>query len=151
MSSVGRLFAIAAILVLVLGVARWPTLGTAFYTFNIKNRGYGFGPDHYAFFLGAVFAFYAAVYYWFPLLSSRSLIVWTSHLHFWLSAVAAFGFLLLAPGIEALLAPQGLGSSSQRAIIAVLGVAIISTMLFLVAQFIFFASFFWTAAHGNKT
>jgi cytochrome c oxidase subunit I len=151
MSSVGKLFAIAAILVLIVGVLRWPTLGTGYYSIAIRNRGYAFGQDYWAFSIGAIFAALAAVYYWFPVLFSRSLGVWISQLHFWLSAVAAFGFLLLAPGLQELIAPRGLASSSQRADATVLGVAIISTMLFLVAQFIFVASFFWSAIHRNAT
>jgi hypothetical protein len=65
MYSVGKLFAIAAILTLVLGFARWPS-GTGVYSINFKNRGYGFGPDFWAFTVGAIFAVLAAVYLWFP-------------------------------------------------------------------------------------
>ena len=151
MFSVGKLFALAAIFALVLGVARWPTLGTGYYEITIKNRSYGFGPDYWAFSVGAIFAVFAAVYYWFPILFSRSLSFWVSHLHFWLSALSAFGFLLLAPGLQALIAPRDSAWSSQRAIMAVLGVATISTILFLVAQFIFVVSFFWSAIYGKKT
>lgn len=53
MLSVGKLFAIAAIVALVLGFVRWPTFGTGFYAITIKNRVYGFGPDYWAFALTA--------------------------------------------------------------------------------------------------
>jgi len=149
MPSVGRLFAVAAILVLVLGVARWPTLSNGFYSITFKNRSYGFGPDYWAFSVGAIFALFAAVYYWFPILLSRSLSIRVSLVHFWLSAFAAFGFLLLAPGLV-LIASRGLASASQRAVVAGLGVAIVSMMLFSVAQFVFVASFFWSALHTKK-
>src|SRR5256885_9119320 len=95
MLSVGKLFAVAAILALMLGFARWPSPGTGAYTITIRDRAYGFGPEYWAFTMGAVFAVFAAVYYWFPIvlpLNSRM-----SNIHFWLSAFSACGFLIVEP------------------------------------------------------
>jgi cytochrome c oxidase subunit 1 len=116
-----------------------------------KNRGFSFPLHYWAFSIGAIFAVFAAIYYWFPILFSRSLGIWTSQLHFWLSALAVFGFLLLAPGLEALIAPRDTALSNQRAMMVVLGTAIISIILFLVAQIIFLAGFLWSAIYGQKT
>jgi heme/copper-type cytochrome/quinol oxidase subunit 1 len=155
MLSVGKLFAIAAIAALVLGVARWPASGTGFNGITIKNRVYGFGPDTWAFSVGAIFALFAAFYYWFPILFSRSLGSRTSHLHFWLSALAAFGFLVLAPGLQALSARRDaavsegtLTAAGQRAMMAALIVLNISPLLFLLAQAIFLASLVWSATYA---
>jgi heme/copper-type cytochrome/quinol oxidase subunit 1 len=63
-----------------------------------------------------------------------------SLLHFWLSALAAFAFLLLAPVIHALTSPRDTAVSSDRAMTIVLVIAVISTILFLVAQIVFMAS-----------
>src|ERR1700693_2537919 len=106
MASVGRLFAIAAILAMVLGFVRWPQPATGHLAVTVKNRAYGFSFDYWAFSLGAVLAVFAAVYYWFPVVFSRTLSERMSQLHFLLSALAAFGFLLLVPGLQALTAPR---------------------------------------------
>jgi cytochrome c oxidase subunit 1 len=149
MLSVGKLFAIAAIVALVLGLARWPTFGTGFYAITIKNRLYGFGPDYWAFSVGAIFALFAASYYWFPIFFSRSMNSRISLLHFWLSALAAFAFLLLAPVIHALTSPRDTAVSNDRAMTIVLAIAVISAILFLVAQIVFMASFLWSAFSGK--
>jgi cytochrome c oxidase subunit I len=150
MYSVGKLFAIAAILVLVLGVFRWPPAGTGQYVINIKNRGYGFPLQYWAFTIGALLAAFAAVYYWFPILFSRTLRYRMSYLHFWFSALAAFGFLLLAPGLDAVAEPHGGAMTSQRAVIAVLVIAGISTLLFLAAQLVFVANVLWSVIYADK-
>jgi cytochrome c oxidase subunit I len=134
---------------LVLGVARWPTFGTGFYGITIKNRGYVFGPDYWAFSVGAIFALFSALYYWFPIFFSRSMNSRISLLHFWLSALAAFAFLLLAPVIHALTSPRDTAVSNDRAMTIVLAIAVISTILFLVAQIVFMASFLWSAFSGK--
>jgi hypothetical protein len=144
MLPVGKLFAIAAILALMLGFARWPS-GTGVLTVNIKNRLYGFSPDYWAFTVGAIFAAFAAVYYWFPIVFSRSLSSRMSHIHFWLSALAAFGFLVLAPGLQAFSAPRSATASAGPTVIATLLIAILSELAFLVAQVIFVAGLFWNA------
>jgi len=155
MRSAGKLFAIAAIAALVLGVAGWPASRTGFNSITIRNRVYGFGPETWAFSVGAIFALFAAFYYWFPILFSRSLGSRTSHLHFWLSALAAFGFLVLAPGLQALTAPRvavvserTLTAAGQRAMMAVLVVLNISPLLFVLAQAIFIASLVWIATYA---
>jgi hypothetical protein len=143
MLSVGKLFAIAAILALMLGFARWPS-GTGAYTITIKSRAYGFGPEYWAFTMGAIFAVFAAIYYWFPIvlpLNSRM-----SNLHFWLSAFSAFGFLVLAPGI-AFIGPRSVAMSQDHAVIATLVIAFLSLLVFLIAQTIFAVSCFWSAFH----
>lgn len=150
MPSVGKLFAIAAILALALGVARWPALGIGEYTIQIKDRAYGFSREYWAFSIGAIFSVFAAVYYWVPILFPRSLSSRMSHLHFWLSALAAFGFLLLAPGLQALSAPRDATVSEGRTMMATLLVANASALLFLVAQAIFVASSFWITLYGRK-
>ena len=149
MVSVGRQFTIAAILTLMLGFARWPAR-TGFYAVTIESRAYGFGPDYWAFSVGAIFAVFAAVYYWFPIAFSRSLSSRMSHFHFWLSALAAFGFLVLAPGLQAVSAPPGATVSEKRTEVATLLIAIFSALAFLVAQTIFVASAFWNALYGKR-
>jgi cytochrome c oxidase subunit I len=149
MLSVGKLFAIAAIAALVLGLTSWPPQVAGHYEITVKSRSHGFSSDYWAFSIGAIFALFAAVYYWFPILFSRSPSSRISLLHFWLSALAAFAFLFLAPGLQALTAQRDTGVSSNRAMIAVLVIATISTILFLVAQVIFLASFFWSAIFGK--
>src|ERR1700722_12565312 len=111
MLSVGKLFSIAAIVVLILGLIRRPR-GTGFFAITIRNRSYGVSPDFWAFSIGAIFAVFAAVYYWFPIFFSRSLSSRISHLHFWLSTSAALAFLLLPPGLEALGAQRNNGVAS---------------------------------------
>jgi len=95
MISVGKLFAVAAILALVVGFVRWPQTG--FYTITIKNRAYGLGSEYWAFAIAAIFALLAAAYYWLPILISLDLVHSVSLLHFCLSAISAFAFLLLLP------------------------------------------------------
>jgi hypothetical protein len=144
MLSTGKLFAIAAIAALLLGVARWPAFGTGFYAITIKNRVYGFGQDLWAFSTGAIFALLAASYYWFPIFFSRSMNSRMSLLHFWPSALAAFAFLLV-PGIYTLTSPRSTAVPSDRAMMVILTVATMSAVLFLIAQIIFVASFLWSA------
>jgi cytochrome c oxidase subunit I len=153
MLSVGKLFAIGAIAALVLGVARWPASATGFNAITVRNRVYGFSSDTWAFSVGAVFALFAAFYYWFPILFSRSLGSRTSHVHFWLSALAALGFLVLAPGLvsasrSAAVSEGTLTAAGQRATITALVILNISPLLFLVAQAIFVASLAWSAIHA---
>jgi heme/copper-type cytochrome/quinol oxidase subunit 1 len=149
MFSVGKLFAMAAIVALALGVARWPTFDTGFYSITIRNRGYGFGMDFWALSVGAIFALISASYYWFPIIFSRSMNHRMSLFHFWLSAIAAFSFLLLAPGIPALSPARGAAVSGDRALTGMLVTAAISTILFLVVQAIFVASLVWSAFFGE--
>jgi heme/copper-type cytochrome/quinol oxidase subunit 1 len=132
-----------------LGFARWPS-GTPVLTINIKNRLYGFSPDYWAFTIGAIFAVFAAVYYWIPIVFSRSLSSRMSHIHFWLSALAAFGFLVLAPGLQAFSAPRSATLSEERTVIATLLIATLSELAFLVAQVIFVAGWFWNAFYGKN-
>ena len=141
MLSVGKQFAIAAILAMLLGFVRWPQPATGFWAITIKNRAYGYGFDYWAFSWGAVFAAFAAFYYWFPVVFSRSLSDRMAQLHFWLSAVAGqFGFLLLVPALSALTAPRAAGVSgttvavrSEAEMTASLVIMLISSLLFLVA------------------
>jgi hypothetical protein len=99
MLSVGKLFAVAAIIALIVGFISWPQPETGFYTITLKNRAYGFGVEYWAFSLGAIFAVLAAAYYRFPIVFTHALNSRMSNLHFWLSAFSAVGFLILAPGI----------------------------------------------------
>ncbi len=152
MLSVGKHFAIAAILAMLLGFVRWPQPATGFWAITIKNRAYGYGFDYWAFSWGAVFAAFAAFYYWFPAVFSRSLSERMTELHFWLSAVAAFGFLLLVPALSALTAPRAAAVSgttvpvrSEAEMTANLVIMLISSLLFLVAQGIFVATVCWEA------
>ena len=87
MLSVGKLFAVAAILALVVGFVRWSQTG--FYTITIKNRAYGLGSEYWVFSIAAIFAVLAAAYYWLPILISLDLGHSVSLLHFWLSAISA--------------------------------------------------------------
>ena len=144
MLSVGKHFAIAAILAMLLGFVRWPQPATGFWAITIKNRAYGYGFDYWAFSWGAVFAAFAAFYYWFPAVFSRSLSERMTQVHFWFSALAAFGFLLLVPALSALTAPRAAAVSGAAAT-ASLVIMLISSLLFLVAQGIFVATVCWEA------
>ena len=150
MHAVGKLFAIAAIVVLAVGVSPWPTSAPGQYDVYIKDRYYVFSLDYWTVCVGAIFAVFAVVYYWFPIFFRRSLSTQASHLHFWFSAVAAFGFLLLAPGLQLFSMSRDTAVPSQRAMIATLVTAGISIILFLTAQLIFVVSFFWSAVSGKK-
>ena len=86
MLSVGKLFAVAAVLALAVGFVRWPQPQTGFYTITIKNRAYGLGSEYWVFSIAAIFAVLAAAYYWLPILISLDLGHSVSLLHFWLSA-----------------------------------------------------------------
>jgi len=149
MLSVGKLFAIAAILALMIGFIRWPQPQTGFYTITIKNRAYGFGSDYWAFPIGAIFATLAAAYYWFPFVLSLNLGRFVSQLHFWLSAVSAFVFLFLAPAWQAF-TPTRTAILGERSFFAVLLMAAISALLFLLAQVIFVAACVWSGFYGRN-
>jgi len=142
MAFVGRLFAIAAILAMVLGFVRWPQPATGFWTITVKNRAYGLGWDYLAFSLGAFFALFAALYYWFPIVFSHTLSERMSQAHFSLSALAAASVLLLAPGLQALTTTRAAATRSDAAFASVV-IILISCVLFLVAQGIFVTIVFW--------
>jgi hypothetical protein len=97
MLSVGKLFAVAAILALIVGFISWPQPETGFYTITFRNRSYGFGSDYWAFSIGAIFAVLAASYRWLPSVFSLQLNGLVTHLHFWLSAISAFPFYWWCP------------------------------------------------------
>ena len=147
MLSVGKLFAVAAILALVVGFVRWSQNG--FYTITIKNRAYGLGSEYWAFPIAAIFAVLAAAYYWLPILISLDLGHSVSLLHFWLSAISAFAFLLLLPlwnGFTRLTNSM----AEERGAVAILAIMVISTLLFLLAQVIFVVACVWSAFYGRK-
>ena len=150
MLSVGKLFAIAAILALMVGFVRWPQPETGFYTITIKDRAYGFGSDYWAFSVGAVFAILAAAYYWFPVVFSLNLGNLVSHLHFWLSAVSAFAFLLLLPSWQAFTNLSARILPGERSSFAVLLIMTVCLLLFLLAQAIFVAACVWSASYGRS-
>jgi heme/copper-type cytochrome/quinol oxidase subunit 1 len=151
MRSVGKLFAVAAILALVVGFVRWPLPQNGFYTITIKNRAYGLGSDYWAFPIGAVFAALAVAYYWLPLMLSLRLGEFVSHLHFWLSAVSAFAFLLLLPVWNAFPSLRRSFVSDERGSIAILVIAGVSTLLFLLAQIIFATACLWNAFSSTNS
>jgi len=158
MPSVGKLFAIAAIVAIVLGFVRWPQPATGFLAVTVKNRGYAFGYDYWGFSLGAVLAVLAATYYWFPVIFSRTLSERMGQLHFLLSTLATAGFLLLVPGLRALTAPRtapvsgtALGTRSEAAMLASLVIIVISSVLFMVAQGIFVTTLFWAILKTDPT
>jgi len=150
MLSIGKLFAAAAILALVVGFVRWPQPETFFYTITIRNRAYGFGSEYWAFSIGAIFAMLAAAYYWFPVVLSLDLGHFVSHLHFWLSVVSAFAFLLLLPGWQAFTASRPTLLSTDRGSFAVLLIVSVCALLFLLAQAIFIAACVWNAFSGRS-
>jgi len=151
MLSVGKLFAIAAIVALVVGFVHWPLPQTGFYTITIKNRAYGLGSDYWAFPIGAVFAALAAAYYWLPLMLSLRLGEFVSHLHFWLSAVSAFAFLLLLPVWNAFPTLRRSFVSDERGSVAILVIAAVSTLLFLLEQIIFATASLWNAFSSTNS
>lgn len=158
MASVGRLFAIAAIVALVLGLLRWPRAVTTRYVITIGDRGYGLSLDYFAFFAAAIFTVCAAAYYWFPILFLRSLTgpVSVAHsLHFWLSALGALGFLVLAPTFAEWSAAHGAhtfdpGATKERGAIAGLVTMIVSVLLFLAAQAVFIFSLIRSAMQARN-
>ena len=149
MLSVGKLFAVAAVLALVVGFVRWPQPQTGFYTITIKNRAYGLGSEYWVFSIAAIFAVLAAAYYWLPILISLDLGHSVSLLHFWLSAISAFAFLLLLPlwnGFTRLTNSM----AEERGAVAILAIMVISTLLFLLAQVIFVVACVWSVFYGRK-
>ena len=150
MLSIGKLFALAAILALVVGFVRWPQPETGFYTITIKNIAYGLGSEYWAFSIGAVFALLAAAYCWFPLVLSLRLGEFVSRLHFWLSAISAFAFLLLLPVWNAFPSLRRTLVSDERRSVATLVIAAVSILLFLLAQIIFAAACVWGALWGSN-
>jgi len=149
MISVGKLFAVAAILALVVGFVRWPQPQTGFYTITIKNRAYGLGSEYWAFAIAAIFALLAAAYYWLPILISLDLVHSVSLLHFWLSAISAFAFLLLLPVWNAFTRLRNM-MSEERGAVAILVIMVVSTLLFLLAQVIFVVACVWSVFYGRK-
>jgi hypothetical protein len=119
MVCVGKLFAIAAIISLIVGFIRWPQPETGFYTIRLKNRAYAFGSEYWAFSICAIFATLAASYYWLSSIRSFQLSGVVTHLHFWLSAISAFAFLLLIPGWQAF-SSRAIALSGERNSMAVL-------------------------------
>lgn len=136
MALIGKLFALAAISALMLGIVPWPSLRAGGYTIAVGDRSYGFGLEYWAFSAGAIFAVFSALYYWLPIFFPQSLNIRMSYLHFWLSAAAAFGFLLLGPGLQAL-GTSRKGAAPEKYVIATLVIAIVSALLFFAAQAIF--------------
>ena len=149
MISVGKLFAVAAILALVVGFVRWPQPQTGFYTITIKNRAYGLGSEYWAFAIAAIFALLAAAYYWLPILISLDLVHSVSLLHFCLSAISAFAFLLLLPVWNAFTRLRNM-MSEERGAVAILVIMVVSTLLFLLAQVIFVVACVWSVFYGRK-
>ena len=147
MLSVGKLFAVAAILALVVGFVRWSQNG--FYTITIKNRAYGLGSEYWAFPIAAIFALLAAAYYWLPILISLDFGHSVSFLHFWLSAISAFAFLLLLPVWNAFTRLRNV-MSEERGTVAILVIMIVSTLLFLLTQVIFVVACVWSVFYGRK-
>ena len=147
MLSVGKLFAVAAIIALIAGFISWPQPETGFYTITLKNRAYGFGAEYWAFSISAIFAVLAAAYYWFPIVFTHALNSRMSNLHFWLSAFSAVGFLVLAPGIT-FIARRGALVSEDYAVITTLAVAFLSLLFFLVGQAIFVINCLWSAFYS---
>lgn len=145
MLSIGKLFAVAAILVLVVGFIPWPVEKVGVYTITIKNVAYGFSSDYWAFSVGALFATLAALYYWLPFILSLNLSAPASHIHFWLSTISALAILLLVPGWQAL--TNSRPPSDERGTIAVLLVTAVSILLFLLAQLVFVAACVWSVLH----
>ena len=149
MASVGKLFAVAAVVSLIVGFIRWPQPETGFYTITLKNRAYGFGSGYWAFSIGAIFAMLAASYYWLSSIASFQLSGLVTYLHFWMSAISAFAFLLLIPGWQAF-SSRSIALSGQRGSMAVLLTVALSTLLFLLAQAIFVAACVWRALYGRS-
>jgi hypothetical protein len=150
MLSVGKLFAVAAILALIVGFVPWPVEKTGLYTISIGNRAYGFSADYWAFSVGAVFAVLAALYYWLPFIFSLHLSVLASNLHFWLSAIPAFAILLLVPVWQTLARSTPSTASGERGAITIVVVSAVSILLFLVAQSIFLLNCVWSALYRRN-
>src|SRR5215469_1353247 len=148
MLSVGKLFAVAAILALLVGFVRWPQPQTV-YTITIKNRAYGLGSEYWAFPIAAIFALLAAAYYWLPILISLDLGHSVSLLHFSLSAISAFAFLLLLPVWNAFTRLRNV-ISEERGAVAILVIMVVSTLLFLLAQVIFVVACVWSVFYGRR-
>lgn len=136
MHSAGKLFAIAAMAALVGSVVRWPWQGTGYHVIKLKEGLYSIGPDYWAVSIGAVFALFAALYHWFPILFSFSLSSRMSLLHFSLSAVAAIAFLVIGPWFQAVSSGRLRDLSTDHAMI----IAPVAAILFLAAQLIFLAN-----------
>jgi heme/copper-type cytochrome/quinol oxidase subunit 1 len=150
MLSVGKLFAVAAILALIVGFISWPQPETGFYTITFRNRSYGFGSDYWAFSIGAIFAVLAASYRWLPSVFSLQLNGLVTHLHFWLSAISAFAFLLVVPGWQAFASSRATALSGEQGSIAQFLVLTVATMLFLFAQVLFVGGCIWGILYSRN-
>src|SRR5712692_1622247 len=152
MRPAGKLFAIAAILALLVGVLHWPDWEKGGYVFTMGRGGtpghdarVAVASEYSAFCAGAIFAVFAVIYYWFPILFSRSLSERVSQLHFWISTLAAFAF-LFAPVVPTLFK----GRSERTLSTTVLIIAVLSSLFFLIAQVVFAVGLSWSATHGKK-
>ncbi|PYU28535.1 MAG: hypothetical protein DMG32_02435 [Acidobacteria bacterium] len=148
MLSIGKLFAAAAIVMLLVGFIRWPVERVGVYTITIKNRAYGFSSDYWAFSVGAIFAVIAVAYYWISFVLSLRLGMLASNLHFWMSASAAVVVLVLLPAWETFSSRSIV--SDDRAALGVLAVTAVSILLFLIAQIIFIVNCIWSALYSRK-
>jgi len=75
---------------------------------------------------------------------------YASHLHFWLSAIPAFAFLLLVPILQAFSISRPSLLADERGSIAILIMMTVSTLLFLLGQMIFVVNCISSALYRNN-
>lgn len=119
----------------------------------LHNTYFVVGHFHLIMAMAGVFALFAAVYYWFPLMTGRLMNDRLGKWHFWLSLLGAYGtfFPMYDAGLAGLPRhyAQLTGSTSTVASMLRLQTGITHSALLLAsAQLLFLVNLFWSARRG---
>lgn len=120
----------------------------------LHNTYFVVGHFHLVMAMAGMFSLFAAVYYWFPLMTGRLMSERLGKWHFWLSLIGAYGTFF--PMYFAGLAGQPrhyaqlTGSTSTLSSLLPLQTGITHSALFLAtAQLLFLINLFWSARRGR--
>jgi cytochrome c oxidase subunit 1 len=84
------LFAIGFVLVFTIGGVTGVVLANAGIDRSLHDTYYVVAHFHFVMALGAAFAIFAGVYYWFPKMTGKLIPEWAGALHFWMFFLASF-------------------------------------------------------------